>query len=319
VTLPTSLSPFSLKKVIFFGSSDFAIPSINALFNGLASLALVVTAPPKQAGRGRNLKHVPVATWAKERGLPLLETDRANDPQTLEALAAIAPDIIIVCAYGTFLGKKLLSMGKVPPINIHPSLLPRHRGPAPINWSIIQGDKECGVSIIFLEREMDAGPILGQKSIPLKEGTPAPIIAHELSLLSASLLEEVLKQLNDGTSKPQVQDSSRATVNRLLEKRDGYLNFQLPAETLASLINGVDPWPGAQALLEGKMVKFYEATSSQGQGAPGEVLGAPCGRITIGTGNGLLEVKKLQPEGKKSMSAPQFISGYRPRFFSSLA
>jgi methionyl-tRNA formyltransferase len=305
-------------KIIFIGSGSFGIPSLEAIIQSEVDIALLVSMPPAPSGRGRKITDVPTATWAKNHNIPLLETDKVNSPEILEKLSSLNPDLIVVCAYGTFLGKKLLSLGNTPPINIHPSLLPKHRGPAPINWALIHGDKEVGVSIIYLEKEMDAGPILAQRSILVPEFATALLLEEKLSCIASEMLTDVLKEIKNNTVKPQNQDHSLAIVNPLLTKKDGHINFSNSAQSIASLINGVDPWPGAEALLNGKRIKFYKASKEPGSLAPGEVLPLNSdGLMRIGTGDGILLVSELQPEGKKRVKAPEFARGYRPTLFSS--
>jgi methionyl-tRNA formyltransferase len=305
-------------KIIFIASASFAIPSLKAVYQSKENLSLVVSMPPAPSGRGRKLSRVPAALWAAGENLPLLETDKINSPEILDKLEALSPDLLVVCAYGTFLGKRLLSLGKTPPVNIHPSLLPRHRGPAPINWALIRGDDKTGVSIIYLRKEMDAGPILMQREIPIPPLTAAPVLEERLSHLAASMTAELIVTIKNGEQKPEPQDETLATVNPLLRKEDGRLDFKRGSKELASLINGADPWPGAQALFRGKLIKFYEATNSPGSAAPGQALPlSPEGLLPVGTGSGLLLVSKLQPEGKKRISSADFVKGYKPEGFES--
>jgi methionyl-tRNA formyltransferase len=307
-------------KIIFFGSAAFAIPPLEAILQSGEDMKLLVSMPPSPAGRGRKQKRVPAALWAAGKGIPLLEHDKANSPEVLEELESLSPDLLIVCAFGTFLGKRLLSLGKTPPINIHPSLLPRHRGPAPINWAIIRGDDKTGVSLIYLEKEMDAGPILKQREIPIPPLTPASILEEELSRLAASMIVELIGEIKRGEEKPILQDESKAIINGLLTKKDGRLDFTRDAKSLANLINGTDPWPGAQARFGEKLIKFFTATSSPGQASPGELLPiTPEGFLPIGTGSGLLLVSKLQPESKNILSAADFMKGYKPARFEPIA
>lgn len=294
------------------GSSRFAIPSLNAIRESADDLLAVVAMPPAPAGRGRTLTPVPAAVWAKERGVPLIESDKINSPEILSRIEALRPDLIAVCAYGVFLGKRLLSVGQCPPVNIHPSLLPRHRGPAPINWTVIRGDSEAGVSIIHLEREMDAGPILAQRSLKLPPGATAPELEEKLAPMAGEMILGVIREIKEGKSEPKIQDGSLATSNPKLTKDDGRLDFDRPARELARLINGLDPWPGARALYDGMGVKLFSALTEPGEMAPGETREPKKNetRLAVGTGKDLLLVSEFQPEGKKRMSARAFASGY---------
>ncbi|MDR1166891.1 MAG: methionyl-tRNA formyltransferase [Deltaproteobacteria bacterium] len=307
-------------NLIFCGSAPFAIPALEALLESGDDVRLVVASPPAKAGRGRALASVPVAARAREKGLPLLETATPNAPESVATLAATRPDLVVVCALGSFLGPGLLALGKFPPVNLHPSLLPRHRGPAPINWAIIEGDAATGVTVIALIKEMDAGPILGQRKFPLDPTVTAPRLEKAMAAEGAALLLETIAAMKRNEIVPRPQDGRLATIDRLLVKKDGHLDFREPAEKLARLINGLEPWPGAAALLNGRLVQFFEATAQEGPSAPGAVHGLnEAGSLLIGAGDGTVAVAFLRPEGKKRLSAAEFLRGYRPSSFASLA
>jgi methionyl-tRNA formyltransferase len=226
---------------------------------------------------------------------------------------------LVVVAFGALLGKQLLNLGITPPINVHPSLLPRHRGPAPINWAIVNGDERIGVTIMYLEEGMDTGPILSQSTKPLVPGVSALKLSEELAREGAAHLMDTLRFIKAGIQASRPQDPSLATTNRLLTKKDGYIDFDKAASTLASLINGLDPWPAAQALLKGKSVKFFGARAESGDFEKAAVKGlTEQGELVIGTGEGLLMVKEIQMEGKNRVQASEFMKGYRPVSFSSM-
>jgi methionyl-tRNA formyltransferase len=221
-----------------------------------------------------------------------------------------------VCAFGSLLKDGLLGLCPVPPLNVHPSLLPLHRGPAPVNWAVIKGDRETGVSVMYLERGMDDGPVLAREAASIAPGRPAGDLERELSAAGARLLLRAVASVKAGTARPEPQDHSRATVNRKLEKADGRMDFRRPARELASLINGCDPWPGAYCLSGGKAVKVFGAWASPGAAAPGRVSGlTPEGRLAVGTGDGILEISVIQPEGRKRLAAGEYVRGYRPESF----
>jgi methionyl-tRNA formyltransferase len=297
-------------RIIFFGSGNFAIPALEALFESQDKVVLVVTTPPAKSGRGQTLRITPVANLAAAKGIPICETTSVNSPETIEMIERAQPELLVVVAFRGFLGQKLLSLGYTPPINIHPSLLPLHRGPAPVNWTLINGDQLCGVSITFVDIKVDAGPVLAQKSLPVPEGVGSGELEKKLSKVGAELLLTVIQQIKEDNLLVVDQDESISSLNRLLKKTDGYINFNQPSKVLASLINGVDPWPGAQASYNGKIIKLFKAASGPGQGEPGQVLGLDDqGRLKIGTGNGLLFISDLQLEGKTRLSASDFIKG----------
>ncbi len=308
-------------RIVFFGSAEFALPALHALQGAPDEIALVVTPPPAPSGRGRKLAPSPVGVKAAELGLSLLEAKNLKAPESIEAVRAARPDLLVVAAYGGFLPQELLELCPFPPLNIHPSLLPRHRGAAPVNRAIMRGDETLGVSIIFLEKEMDAGPIISQASFDY-DGRSAGEWEKFLAGEGAALLLAAIAQLKDGSVKPRPQDNALATVNRLLTKEDGRVDFSRPASHVASLINGVDPWPGACTTFKGKAVKIFGAeAASKAEGdslQPGRARGLSGeGRLVLETGDGLLLVSELQPEGKKRMSAADFQRGYQPESLGS--
>ncbi|MDR1045293.1 MAG: methionyl-tRNA formyltransferase [Candidatus Adiutrix sp.] len=303
-------------RIIFFGSAEFSLPALKALSRGPDQVVLAVTPPPAPAGRGRKLRPSPVAGEAGRLGLAHLEAKSLKNPETLNKIRKARPDLLVVAAFGAFLPEELLTLGPHPPLNIHPSLLPRHRGAAPVNWSLIQGDSEVGVSIIFLEKEMDAGPILSQSSFPRQSSEGAAAWESRLAEAGARDLMKVIADLKQGTAVPRPQNQALATVNRLLRKEDGRVDFSRPAAELAGLINGVDPWPGAQSSFKGKNLKLFGASAVDDPdqtSPPGRVRGpGPNGQLLVATGRGLLSLSEIQPEGKKRMPAADFLRGYRP-------
>lgn len=303
-------------RIVYFGSTDFSLPALEALYNGPDEIVLVVSPPPAPAGRGRKLTPSPVSARAEELGLDRLETKSVKAPDIIEQIRDKKPDLLVVAAFGGFLPKELLEMCPFPPLNIHPSLLPRHRGAAPINWGLISCDQELGVSIIFLEEEMDAGPILSQQAFAADcTLDSAGTWEARLARAGAEDLLKVIISLKNGTAVPCPQDDDVCTINPLLCKNDGRIDFSRPAQALAGQINGVDPWPGAQSLFQGKSLKVFGASFSPEppNSEPGQVLGLDEeGRLKVATGEGTLFLKELQPEGKKKMSAADFSRGYKP-------
>ena len=305
-------------RIVFFGSGEFSVPALKALADGPDTLVLAVTPPPARSGRGLKLSDSPPAALAKELGLPILEAKSLKQEETIAAIRAAQPDLLVVAAYGGFLPAALLHLCPFPPLNVHPSLLPRHRGPAPVSWSIVQGDKQVGVSIIFLEKEMDAGPILRQRAWDYQEPASAGEWEARLAVEGAADLLLAINELKIGLAAPVPQVSALATVNPLLRKADGLVDFQRPAAELAALINGLDPWPGSRTTLESKFLKLYRAVAlpheNTADHVPGDVLGVDSDRgLLVVTGQGLLAISEFQPEGKKRMAFADFWRGYRPK------
>jgi methionyl-tRNA formyltransferase len=306
---------------VFFGSAAFARPTLEALARGPDEVVLVVAPPPAPAGRGRRLKPCPVAEAAGNLGLDLWPARSVRSPETLRAVAACRPDLLVVAAFGGFLTSELLGLAPWPPLNLHPSLLPRHRGPAPVNWSLIHGDREMGVSVIFLEAAMDAGPILRQRAWPVTGPESAEVWENRLAEAGAEELLAAVAELKSGRVMARPQEPALVTINPLLRKADGRVEFSRPASALAGLINGADPWPGAVAALGNRALKIFGAAPAVGHRPPvepGRVLGLDeHGRLLVAAGQGVLALAEFQLEGKKRLSAAEFNRGYRPEFLES--
>ena len=303
-------------RLVFFGSDTFSLPSLEMLAQGPDKVSLVVTSPPAPCGRGCKVKPSPVAELATELGIPIFETKSVRSPEAIAHIASFQPDLLVVVAYGGFLPDPLLKMCAHPPLNVHPSLLPRHRGAAPINWCLIQGDQEIGVSIIFLEQEMDAGPILSQSRFCCSGADCASQWSERLAQVGGSDLLKVIANLQAGFGESQPQDESLVTINPLLRKSDGRVDWNCSALVVARLIAGVDPWPGAATTFKGKQLKLFgaQASDQKTEAAPGQILGLDeQGRLLIATGDGgIIMVAEFQPEGKKRLGAAEFMRGYRP-------
>lgn len=308
-------------RIVFFGSDPvFSLAPLRALREGPDTVVLVVTAPAAPAGRGQKIVPSAVAELALNLGLEVFSTKSVRSKEAIEHIASFKPDLLVVAAYGGFLPENLLTMGFYPPLNIHPSLLPRHRGAAPISWCLIQGDYEIGVSLIFLEKEMDAGPILSQKKFCVEYPTNAGEWTQRLAQIGAESLLETVASLKQGQAVPKLQEHTQASINPLLGKHDGQVDWQRPAKELAGLVAGVDPWPGATTVFKGKKLKIYGAQEVKASGGetPGTVMGLDeRSWLLVATGAGVLAMAEVQPEGKKRMAAADFVRGYRPEFLGN--
>ena len=308
-------------RLVFFGSSAFACPSLEALARGPDEVVLVVAPPPAPAGRGRRPKHCQVAEAAECLGLDLWPARSARSPETIRAVADRRPDLLLVVAFGGFLPPELLKLTAWPPLNLHPSLLPRHRGPAPVNWSLIHGDREVGLSVIFLGTTMDAGPILRQRAWPVTGPDSAAAWEDRLAEAGAEELLLAVSELKKGRVMARPQEPALITINPLLRKTDGRVDFNRPAAVLSGLINGVDPWPGAWAFLGGRFLKIFGAAPAavhRPPVEPGRVLGLDeHGRLLVAAGQGVLALTEFQPAGKRRLSAADFNRGYRPEVLES--
>jgi len=248
---------------------------------------------------------------ALEIGLNVYQPSRARDPEAIESLRRLAPEVIVVAAYGQILPKEILELPKYGCINIHASLLPLYRGAAPINWAIIHGETRTGNTIMQMEEGLDTGPILLQEAIPIDPKDTAGTLMEKLSALGAKLITAALPLIEAGKLTPEQQDSSRATFAPLLRKEDGLINWKLSAPEIHNQVRGLTPWPGAYTFLDETMVKILETETLQGRGEPGRIHEGMQGSLDVGTGSGLVRILRVQQAGKKPMDAADFLRGHR--------
>ncbi len=299
-------------RVAFFGTPDFAVPSLEALAGEGFDVPAVVTQPDRPRGRSRSqLEPRPVKLAAQAEDIPVLQPERPTEPAFVARLRELAPDVGVVVAYGHILKPELLAIPKHGMVNVHPSLLPELRGAAPIEWAIINGLTKTGVTVMQLDAGMDSGPILHQ----IPEDVPADITAGELAThlaeVGAEALVEALALLEQGAIRPRPQDSSHATYAPKLTRETARLDWSAPAERVARLVRGLDPKPGAWTELDGAAVKLFGALAVEEKergGAPGEVLLAN-GGLVVATGQGAVAVTEVQPEGKTRMPAAEWVRG----------
>lgn len=272
---------------------------------------MVVTRIDKPSGRGRALTAPPAKLAAVEMGLPVFQPRRVREPEFIAVLRELAPEAIVVAAYGQILPEAILTLPKFGCINIHASLLPLYRGAAPINWAIVRGDAETGVTIMQMDAGMDTGKTLLQERIPIAPQDTAGTLAEKLSLLGAKMIVAALPMIAAGSITAVAQDESRAVLAPLLKKEDGLIDWTLPAAEIGNRVRGFSPWPGAYTFLDGKLIKILEAEAGAGGAEPGSLATETSSTLLVGTGKGLLRVKSLQPEGKKPMTAAEFLRGHR--------
>ena len=305
-------------RIIFLGTPDFAVASLRALCDAGHDVACVVTQPDRPSGRRRRLVASPVKEFALARGLEVRQSDDVNAPPFLAALGELAPELILVAAFGQKLGRALLELPRHGCINVHASLLPRHRGAAPIAHAILAGDAETGVSIMRMAEAMDTGDVLIQRAIPIDPRDTTGALGARLAELGAHLLLEAVGQTAAGWSETIRQDDSKATRAPSLRKSDGAVDWARPAAYLARFVRAMTPWPGAFTFWSppGKrpirlLLHDVEAVLSSAPSVPpGAVVAAESGRITVQTGDGLLHLLTLQPAGKRPMSATAFLRGH---------
>jgi len=298
------------------GSPRFAVPTLEALLAAGHEVALVVSQPDQPAGRGQRLTPPPVAQVARQRGLPLLQPATPRDPAVQAALAAVRPDAIVVAAYGRLLPRAVLDLPPLGCLNVHPSLLPRWRGPAPIQGALLAGDPVTGTSIILLEERMDAGPILAQAERPIGPDDDAVSLEAALAEQGAALLVETLPRWAAGQLTPRQQDEAQATYTRLLTKADGLLDWTRPAPALANQVRACAGWPGAYTFWRGQVLKVLRAAplAARPPLAPGTVWAVHDGAergVAVAAGEGSLLLREVALAGRRPTPATAFVQGYR--------
>src|SRR5512133_3434534 len=255
-------------RVVFLGTPSFAVPSLGALARAGHEIAAVVAQPDRPAGRGQALREPATKTWARERGVPILQPEKVRDGRLAAELAALRPDVLAVAAYGRILGKDLLELAPHGAVNVHGSLLPRYRGAAPIQWAIANGERETGVSIMQMDEGLDTGDVLLQRPLAIAPDDTAETLAPRLAALGGAALVEALELLARGELVPVRQDASRATLAPILEKEHGRVDWTRPAAEIASRPRGFTPWPGAWTTLDGKVLKILEAEPNDARADP---------------------------------------------------
>jgi methionyl-tRNA formyltransferase len=297
--------------VVFFGTPEFAVPSLRALMGEGFDVRAVVTQPDRPQGRSRStLVPPPVKVAAQSEGLEVLQPERATDPALLQAVKHIAPDVGVVVAYGHLLKSELLQIPRRGMVNVHPSLLPELRGAAPIEWAILNGDETTGVTIMQMDVEMDAGPVLHRLPHRIDPGTTGGELSDHLAEMGAQALIEALALWERDGLRPVPQDHALATYAPKLTREIARIDWARPADVVVRQTLALDPRPGAWTELDGHEVKLFEGsvTPGGGSGAAGEVLPAD-GRLLIAAGTGVVEVAEVQPAGKARMPAAEWLRG----------
>jgi methionyl-tRNA formyltransferase len=298
-------------RIIFMGTPDFATSNLQALIDGPDDIVAVVTQPNRPKGRGKKLTPPPVKLLAESADIPVLQPAIIRTEEFLNGLLSYQPDLIVATAYGKILPPSLLELAPMGSINVHGSLLPLHRGAAPIQWSVIKGDKEVGVTIIRMDEGMDTGDILLQASIPAAADETSSTLFDKLAQLGSETLLKAIKGLKNGTIAATPQDHSQATEAPMLKKSDGLIDWSKNAGELESLIRGLDPWPSAFCFLDGKRLRLFkpEIAYKENNAQPGSLLRADKRGLLIVCGKDTLLVKEIQPEGKKRMTVEAFLCG----------
>jgi len=308
-------------KVLFWGTPDFGLPSLDAMRAAGHEIVGVVTNPDRPAGRGRRMAASPVKRWAVEAGVAVLQPEHPRGTAFLGALEEIAPDISVVVAYGSILSEQVLDLPRYGSINVHASLLPALRGAAPINWAIIRGHAESGVTIMRMVRALDAGPMLAQLRVPIGLETTAGALFDTLAHLGATALVGCLDDVAAGRAVETDQDDDAATYAPKLDRQTARLDWSLKAEDVSRWMRGCDPWPAAWTMVGGEAIQCFgprvepvteRGTAPPPESAPGTILDAdPRGGLLVATGDGAVRIGEVKPTGRRRMDAAEWIRGHR--------
>ena len=300
-------------KIVYMGTPDFAVNPLHALAEAGYEVTGVVTQPDKPKGRGKSMLPTPVKEEALKHGFPVYQPVKVRDPEFLQVLEKLDPDIIVVAAFGQIIPKSILELPKYGCINIHASLLPKYRGAAPIQWAIIDGEKVTGVTTMLMDVGLDTGDMLLKTEVSVDAKETGGSLHDKLAAAGGELLERTLIGLEAGTIVPEKQDDSQAgEYARMLDKELGHIDFNQPAVVIERLIRGLNPWPSAYTYIDGKTLKIWEAeVLDRNYGCEyGEVAEVTRNSLIIQTGIGALSVKSVQLEGKKRMDISAFLNGY---------
>lgn len=303
-------------RILFMGTAAFAVPCLRALLDAGHEVPAVVTQPDRPAGRGQALRVSPVKRLAEEASLPVLQPEKASQPEFVDALRALRPEAIVVVAYGQILRPVVLDIPPRGCINVHGSLLPELRGAAPIQWAIIRGFRETGVTTMFMDPGMDTGDVILQATEPISPEDTAGSLAERLAPLGARLLRETMDLLARGQAPRRTQDGERATYAPMLKREDGFIDWRQPADAIRNRIHGCNPSPGAVALKEGRPVKLWRARvveDSDGSSGvePGRVVRVDREGPVVAAAGGALLLLEVQPESRPRLSGEEYVRGYR--------
>lgn len=301
-------------KIVYMGTPDFSVGALEAIIAAGHEVALVVTQPDKQKGRGKEVQYPPVKTCALKHGIEVFQPVKIKEADAVSKLRSYQADVFVIAAFGQFLSQEILDMPRYGCINIHASLLPKYRGAAPIQWAIIDGETKSGVTIMQMAKGIDTGDMLLSRSVDITPEETGETLHDKLSALGAELIVEALVQVEAGTVVPVKQDDSLSCYASRLEKTMGKIDFQKDAITIERLIRGLNAWPSAYAQFHGKTLKIWKAKvveqSEEVSKQPGTILEVGKDFFTVQTGNGSLAIMEVQLEGKKRMLVKDFLLGY---------
>jgi len=302
--------------VVFFGTPQFAVPTLRRLLDSGHSVAGVITQPDRPRGRGQKVSHAPVKALALERGIPVYQPDRLKPPEVADTLRAWNADLGVVAAYGRIIPEHLLTIPRFGMINVHASLLPKYRGAAPVHRAVISGDDQTGVTIMRVVKELDAGGMFAKVTRPIGPDETSDVVEAALSEIGADLLLTVVAQIDSGTAREEPQDDAQATYAPRLTKEEGLIDWSQSASGIHNRVRGLYPWPHAYTFLKGtRLIVLRSAVSTRTAGVsasrPGTILRATSEAVHVATGDGELAIVEVQPEGRRAMRVHDFLLGHR--------
>ena len=308
-------------NVVFMGTPDFAVPTLRQLNDSEFRVRGVVCQPDRPQGRGQKIQSGPVKSLALSNHIPVIQPLKMKDPAFLEILQGWNPEVIVVAAFGRILPSQILQLPQRGCLNVHGSLLPKYRGAGPIQWAVINGERQTGITIMKMDEGMDTGAILSQETVSIGRNETSGELAARMAEVGGTLLLRTLRDWVAGRVLPQPQNEQEATLAPLLKKEDGLIDWNLPAQALACRIRGLSPWPGAYTFFQGSRLAIWKAEESEigvgvcegidgGPGEPGTIAAVTKQGLFVKTGKGLLSIQDLQPANKKRMPVAQFLAGH---------
>ena len=298
-------------RTVFMGTPDFALQTLQGLIDAGCKMVGVYTQPDRPKGRGKQLAVPPVKELAQKYDIPVYQPLKLRQSEAVAELEALAPDLIVVVAYGQILPKRVLEIPAHGCINVHASLLPKYRGAAPINKAIIDGETETGITTMYMDVGLDTGDMLVKKALSIGPEETAGELHDRLASLGRETMEETLRQLCAGTLQRKVQDDAQRNYAPMMKKEDGLIDWSLPASAAHNRVRGLEPWPGAFTHLDGQVLKIARTTLAQGNGEPGTVLKADDNGVVVACGEGAIRIGALQLPGKKMTAAADFLRGHK--------
>lgn len=297
-------------KVVFMGTPDFAVPTLEALIDK-HEVTAVISQPDKPKGRGKKLQPTPVKQAAEAHGIPVYQPKKIKDEEFIKTLAGIEADVFVVVAYGQILPQTVLDMPKYGCVNVHGSLLPKYRGAAPIQWSIINGETVTGVTIMYMEKGLDTGAMILKREIPIEPTDTFGTLHDKMAPVGAQALIEALEMLENGTANPEKQDDALSSYVSVIDKSLGNIDWSMDAKSITDLVRGLDPVPGAYSYLNGEPIKIWAAETADYTGNAGEVVFTDKKKgFAVAAGSGAVFVKQMQAKGGKRMASADYMRGH---------